>query len=286
MRILAAQIHIPAISTKEEQVSYIHSLLQRLKEQLYLNSVDLIVLPELSTMEYSIENFQKINIFSEALFGNIHNVFSEFCRSNNVAVCYGLPRIDGDKTYISQVVLNKQGEYLTHYDKVHLAEYGDSSESRFFSRGNHLAVFDIEGIKAGIIICYDMRFPELARRYRKEFNIDVLIHPVAFAQDCSFPSWKQFVVSRALENQIFFLSLNRAGPHFGFSTVCPPWIDDQVNPIVFGESEEFRVIEIDKQVLCRVREEIPFSKDSLSSYGSLGVVGKCDTDVENKILSV
>tara|TARA_R110002167_G_scaffold23131_3_gene82436 strand:+ start:862 stop:1695 length:834 start_codon:yes stop_codon:yes gene_type:complete len=271
MRILAAQIQIPAIDTRAKQLDHIKTLIQQLTQLVQDNPVDLVVLPELATMEYSTANFQQIDRFSEELYGETFDRFSSFCRENNVAVCYGLPRKEGDDTYISQVALGRQGEYLTHYDKIHTAEYGDSSELKYFKRGDHLAVFEVDGVKAGIIICYDMRFPELTRRLCREFEVDVILHPVAFAQDCSFHSWNQFAVSRALENQVYFMSLNRGGPHFGHSIICPPWIDDKVQPTTLGENEEFCVIKIDRGVTDKIRQDIPFRKDALDDYNSLPV---------------
>ncbi len=271
MRILACQIRIPAIDTREKQLSHISNLIDQLSTLVADNPVDLVLLPELSNMEYATENFRNIHRFAEELRGQSFELFSAFCRRHRVAVCYGLPRSEQDHTYISQVALDRDGQYLTHYDKIHTAEYGDSSELEFFSRGDHLAVFDIDGVRAGIIICYDMRFPELSRRLCREFEVDVILHPVAFAQDCSFHSWRQFVVSRALENQVYFVSLNRGGPHFGHSIVCPPWIDDQIQPTVMGEEQEFRVIEIDKEMTARVRQQIPFRKDALECYQVLPV---------------
>lgn len=271
MRILAAQIQIPAIDTREKQLVHLETLIQQLTQLVKGNPVDLVVLPELATMEYSTANFQQIDRFSEELHGETFKLFSRFCRQCNVAVCYGMPRKEGNDTYISQVALGRQGEYLTHYDKIHTAEYGDSSELKYFKRGDHLAVFEVDGVKAGIIICYDMRFPELTRRLCREFEVDVILHPVAFAQDCSFHSWQHFAVSRALENQVYFMSLNRGGPHFGHSIICPPWIDDKIQPTVLGENEEFCVIEIDRDETNQIREKIPFRKDALDTYQALPV---------------
>jgi len=271
MRILACQIKIPAIDSREKQLAHIDNTLNKLEQQVKANPVDLIVLPELSTMEYSAENFQNIHEFSEELYGETHTRFAEFCRQHNVAVCYGMPRREGDNAYISQVVLGRDGEYLTHYDKIHTAEYGDAAELKYFTRGNHLSVFEVDGVKAGIIICYDMRFPELIRRLSGEFGVDVILHPVAFAQDLSFHTWKQFVVSRALENQVYFLSVNQSGEHFGQSILCPPWVDDQVQPLIFGQDEEFQVIDVKREVLDQVRQEIPYRRDTLEDYDVLPV---------------
>ena len=122
-----------------------------------------------------------------------------------------------------------------------------------------------------------MRFPELTRRLCDEFEVDVILHLVAFAQDLSFHTWKQFVVSRALENQVYFLSVNQSGPHFGHSIICPPWVDDKVQISVLGEEEEFRVVDVDCRETERIRQEIPYRKDKLENYNSLPVRSSKDT---------
>ncbi|MDR5902463.1 carbon-nitrogen hydrolase family protein [Halomonas icarae] len=273
MRVLVAQIHIPAIDSRDSQRAHVETVIQRLSAQVTAQPVDLIVLPELSTMEYSKENFQQVARFREPLEGEFYTLFGQFCREHKVAICYGTARQDGEDTYISQVTIGRQGQYLTHYDKLHTAEYGDSHELRYFRRGDHLSVFEIDGIKVGVIICYDMRFPELTRRLCREFGVDVILHPVAFSKDLSYYSWHQFVTTRALENQVYFLSVNRSGEHFGQSFLCPPWIDDTLPATVLGESEEFHLMEVDPRVISDARARLPFRKDVLEDYSALPVCG-------------
>lgn len=271
MRILACQIEIPAIATRLEQLQHIDNTLAKLSQQLATREVDLVVLPELSTMEYSDENFQRVAEFAEELYGETFERCAAFCKRHNVALCYGMPRREGEAFFISQVVIDRSGEYLTHYDKIHTAQYGDAAELKYFTRGEHLSVFEIDGVRAGIVICYDMRFPELMRRLSTELAVDVIIHPVAFARDLSFHSWKEFVVARALENQVYFISVNQSGEHFGQSVLCPPWVDDRASAQVLGTAERFAEIDIDKALLEEVRREIPYRRDSLDDYSALTV---------------
>lgn len=205
--------------------------------------------------------------------GEFYARFAAFCRDHEVAICYGTPRREGERTYISQVVIDRHGDYLTHYDKMHTAQYGDSHEFEYFTRGDRLAVFEIGGVRAGIIICYDMRFPELSRRLCRELDVDVILHPVAFSRDLSFPSWHPFVTTRALENQVYFLSINRSGSRFGASMLCPPWIDGVTPATVLGDEEEFRVVTIDRDVIDEVRARFPFRQDVLADYDRLAVRG-------------
>ena len=121
MRILACQINIPAIDSREKQLHHIDTVIQKLETELTDKNVDLVVLPELSTIEYSAENFKNIALFSEELYGETYEKFSAFCRRNHVAICYGMPREEDNNAYISQVTLGLNGQYLTHYDKIQTA---------------------------------------------------------------------------------------------------------------------------------------------------------------------
>ncbi len=271
MKLLVCQIAIPAIDSRERQLRHIDALLARLDDEVAARAVDLVVLPELATMEYSRRNFERIDTFSEPLHGETCERFAAFCRRHGVGVCFGMARREGADTYISQVVLDRNGDYLTHYDKIHTAEYGDSSEARHFRRGAHLAVFELAGIRAGVVICYDLRFPELTRRLCDEHGVDLILHPVAFARDLSFPTWKDFVVTRALENQIYWVSVNQAGDHFGQSIICPPWVDDTIRPELLGREETFRVVDVRRDALASAREAIPYRRDRLPDYRTLAV---------------
>ena len=273
MKLLVCQIRIPPMDSREEQLRHIDALIARLGDELTARTVDLVVLPELTTIEYSKRNFERINTFSEPLHGETCRRFAALCRRHGVAVCFGMPRREGSDTYISQVVLDRNGDYLTHYDKIHTAEYGDSSEARHFRRGNHVAVFELDGIRAGLVICYDLRFPELTRRLCDGYGVDLILHPVAFARDLSFPTWKDFVVTRALENQVYWVSVNQAGEHFGQSIICPPWVDDATRPELLGREETFQEVEISRDALARVREAIPYRRDRLPDYAMLALRG-------------
>lgn len=279
MRLLACQIEISHTRSRRDQLRHIDNVIAKLDARVAAAPVDLVLLPELSTLEYSARNFQLIDSFSEDLRGETYHRFSAFCRRSGVAVCYGLPRRDGPDTYISQVVLDGNGDYVTHYDKIHTAEYGESAEGDYFRRGRHLAVFDIGGIRAALIICYDIRFAGMISRLCGELGAELILHPVAFGRDLSFHTWKDFVVTRAVENQVYFISVNRSGEHFGGSIFCPPWVDHTVGPAVFGTGEELRSIEISRETLKQVRRNIPYRRDRLQEYARLPVRRAGDTSL-------
>lgn len=231
-----------------------------------LEAVDLIVLPELFTCGYSRKTFENLTELAENKQSKSFQVFSELAKAKNCHICFGFPEIKDGKYYISQAVINPKGKLEVVYSKQHMAQFGNSMEKEFFEQGNETVSFKIKGIKIGIMICYDMRFPELSRKMAFDHEIDFLLHPVAFSKDNSFLSWPHFVITRALENQIYLLSLNRAGVEYGNSMLCPPWVDYNTSPTILTDNEDVIIGEIDTKIIQKVREEYHFREDRKSNY--------------------
>lgn len=249
-----------SISDRDENLQHAKGIIDKLE------AVDLIVLPELFTSGYSRETFEILDEVAEDTNGKSFQFFSDLAQTKNCHICFGFPQKKGDNYYISQAVINPKGELETTYSKQHMAQFGNSMEKEYFQRGEDTISFEINGVKLGIIICYDMRFPELTRKLAFDHNIDFLLHPVAFYKDNSFPSWHHFVITRALENQIYMLSLNRAGKKYGNSIFCPPWIDYHTSPIVLNEHEDLIIGEINTDIIKKVREEYRFRDDIKANY--------------------
>lgn len=271
MKILACQVSIPETRTLEDKDVHVRSLIKRIEQYCKNNEIpDLIVLPELSTIEYSLESFKRLDILGEDLNDFSFHCFSELAQKLNCHIAYGFPKKESrnknGRYFITQSVISPDGKYVTHFDKLHIAQFGASEEKRYFSPGNKLGIFNINGCRAGIIICYDFRFPRLTSIMCEKFQLDLILHPVAFTRDATFESWHNFVITRALENQVYFLSLNRAGKDWGKSMFCPPWIDEITKPEIMGCKEEFRIFELDTGIIKQVRETYSFDKDRLKDY--------------------
>ena len=270
MKILAYQPHISPVTSVEARRRHVNALASAIEARCQTESdIRLVVLPELSTTDYSIAAFERLAALAEPLEGETFYTFATLARRTGCAICYGFPRVEAGQYFISQMVVGRDGQYLTHFDKLHLAQFGFSAEKGYFSRGYKLGIFELEGFRFGLIICYDFRFAELISGMVERYNLDTILHPVAFAKDDSYPSWPHFVICRALENHVYFLSLNRAGEQWGQSMFCPPWIDDDTQPTVFGQGEEIRTFTLDKIELQIARETYPFRLDRLTDYQGL-----------------
>jgi nitrilase len=270
LKILAYQPRINRVKTVEDRRSHVRNIAQNLEAQCRQNpDVALILLPELSTVEYSAASFANLANLAEPLEGETFIAISALAKRLGCAISYGFPQVKEGKFYISQVVVGSSAQLLTTYNKLHLAHIGVCMEKDYFSRGDSLSVFELGGFRIGTIICYDFRFSDLLKKLAFQHAVDVILHPVAFAKDGTFASWHHFVITRALEYQVYFLSLNRAGPMYGNSILCPPWIDDQTSPLILGDNEEACVFTLDKQVIHSARETYHFREDMLADYSIL-----------------
>ncbi|GHB47295.1 carbon-nitrogen hydrolase [Pseudovibrio japonicus] len=270
LRLLAGQINIPAMTTAQERDAHLHSVISKLDQELTAKPHDLVVLPELSTIDYSRAAFNALGELAEDLNGPSVKAFGALAKQHNTTIVFGMPCRTEDHFKISQVAVGPDGTVIGHYDKLHICQYGASMEKEYFEKGDHLFSFSVKGVKVAPIICYDIRIPELSRTLALQHGVDLILHSGAYARDESFFSWHDFVVTRALENQVFFLSLNRAGENFGNSTFCPPWTDENTPRTTFPDTaEHFASIELGTATLAQVRDAYTFRKDRLDDYTQL-----------------
>jgi predicted amidohydrolase len=255
------------MTTRKERDAHLARSAEKVKEQLLNIDVDLVVLPELSSIDYSRETFANLTELAEPLDGPSFECWRVVAQEYETHVSYSFAREGDHGSYISVAVVGPNGALVGHYDKLHLAQYGASMEKEYFRAGDHLFTFDLKGLKFAPIICYDIRIPELSRTLVLDHGVDVILHCGAYYRDTSFATWHDFTTTRALENQVFLLSLNRAGEHYGNSRFCYPWMDEKRKPIKFAQNvEEFTVIELDPNEMRQARETYSFLKDRLSDY--------------------
>ena len=133
----------------------------------------------------------------------------------------------------SSLILHR-GRVVARYDKIHLFRPG--GDHRFFGRGSALCRFRIghprHRILAGVIICYDLRFPELARRLALS-GVRLLIVPARWPR-VRADAWRVLLTHRAVENQIFVVGCNAGGSEGGESLVVDPLGKELVQRSVRG----------------------------------------------------
>lgn len=143
-------------------------------------------------------------------------------------------RVEGEpRLYNTSVVLNPHGELIAKYRKIHLFDVDITGqlafqESAMMAAGCELALVDIDGVKVGLSICYDLRFPELFRLLALR-GAELIVLPAAFTQFTGKDHWELLLRARAVENQLFMLAPNEWGSHpggsvtYGRSMIVDPW---------------------------------------------------------------
>ena len=219
------------------------------------NKLDLIIFPEMTLTGFTM----KSKAFSEELNEETHLFFSTIAKKIKCAVMYGVIEKGKRKNFNTLVHLNNQGKIISTYRKIHPFSY--SKEDINFGKGKEIVITKVKGIKIGLSICYDLRFPELYRLYAKE-KVDMIID-IANWPDTRIEHWRTLLKARAIENQCYVVGVNRVGDdpklHYnGFSSVFDPMGKE----IVAVENEEKVIVaEIDKSYVDNVRQRLPFLKD-------------------------
>ena len=272
LKILACQISIPATNTVSSRDKHLKLTAAKTDKWLTDNPADILVLPELSSLDYSSATFANLANVAEDDNGRSCQTWSEVAKKHDCWILYGFARrcnAGSSPSYsIATGIINPGGALAGVYEKLHLTQFGASEEKDYFNvAGNQLVVFECKGFKLAPIICYDIRFAELTRTLVLQHGVDCILHTGAYARDLSFSSWHAFVKTRAMENQIYFLSLNRAGDFFGESIFMPPWVDETISPTLFDEcNEHSQLLTLERKALNYAREEFHFLDDRLQSY--------------------
>lgn len=270
LKVLACQIDVPETPTARERDAHVERCASRIREHLESERADLVVLPELSTIDYSRQAFDRLDSLAETLDGPPFETYRALATRFGVTIVYGIARATGDGYAITQAAVGPDGTLLGHYDKLHIAQFGASMEKDYFMPGHQLLVLDVKEVRIAPIICYDIRFPELIRTLCVHHGVELVLHCGAYYRDESFPSWHAFVTTRAMENQCFVLSLNRAGRNFGSSVLCPPQVDENHPAELFdSHDEDIRTLALDTAAIGEAKRRLPFLADKLDDYRRL-----------------
>ena len=173
----------------------------------------------------------------------------------------------GGKLRNASPVFGPDGSWLANYDKIHLfdADFSDEhyQESALIEAGAAPVALDVDDWRLGLSICYDLRFPELYRRYAAD-GCQILSIPASFASTTGADHWQVLLRARAIENQAYVLAPAQAGTHpgarktWGHSLIVDPWgtvvAQADGGPDVEGT---LIVAELDRAHLERVRRQLP-----------------------------
>jgi predicted amidohydrolase len=218
---------------------------------------DILVLPELWDTAYDLERLgeladwqgERLQAWAGALARELH-----------VSIAAGSiaeKREDGIRN--AAFTVDRTGTTVSRYAKLHL--FGLMEEDRHLIAGGRRTLAKLEGLTAGMMICYDLRFPELARSLALE-GAELIIAPAQWPKP-RLDHWRTLVMARAIENQVFVAACNRVGAGGGqdfpgHSMIVDPW---GVVLAEGGEGEEIITASLDLDRIAEARGRIPVFRD-------------------------
>ena len=220
--------------------------LGRIKEGMRKAAVagaDLIIFPELFLTEYfavvGADAAGNLHRLAEEKHGTSFVEISAAAKENGIAVVYGYPEVvksssGEEKYYNSAQMVDKDGRSLLNYRKTHLW----ANEVDTFIPSDELSVVDWNGIKIGILICYDVDFPEAVRTLALK-GAHLVVVPTAIDKPEFEGSSTILVPARALENGVYVAYVSYGGgSYWGTSRLVNPL----GNTVVCAGSEEALLI--------------------------------------------
>ncbi|MPY53236.1 carbon-nitrogen hydrolase family protein [Streptomyces acidicola] len=226
----------------------------------------LLVAPEMFLTGYAIGD--GIARLAEPADGDSADAIAETARRHGLAVAYGYPERAGDQVFNSAQLVSADGIRLANYRKTHL--YGCFERDHFTPGEQPVVQAELGGLRLGIMICYDVEFPENVRAHALA-GTDLLLVPTAQMHPFRFVA-ESMVPVRAFENQMYVAYVNRVGREgefdfVGLSTLAGP---DGVVHARAGRGEQLLLADVDPACLAASRRANPYLEDRRPGlYGSL-----------------
>lgn len=242
------------------------SKVRDLIEKNITSDVDVIVLPEVWSVGWDCSKF--VDLAANLKNSETVEFLSEIAKKYNTNIIGGsFITNKNDKYYNTCPVINRNGELVATYDKMHLFSYYGCEEGTYTESGSNPVMIDIDGVKIGITICYDIRFPEIFRAYRKS-GADLLINMAAWPMSRAV-HWEALTKARAIENQCFMVALTQSGLiqdaewNLGHSRVID-YNGEVISEITEGEGAMVAEIKFDE--MYKFREKCTILLDIHAGY--------------------
>ncbi len=219
---------------------------------------EVVLFPEMADTGYEVS---RISAYASSWDPGPVEHIQKAAKKNRIHVICGLSELSNGCIYNVLAVVDPDGRISGKYRKTHLAAFSPLEEDKTFTAGNRLEIVQIGDFKAGLMICYDLRFPEVARSLALA-GAEMLLLSAAWP----FPRlrhWDMLIAARAIENQVFVVAANHVGAN-SISTFCgSSRIVDPYGVTVTSASEEREALmvgDISKADLEYLRDAMPVFK--------------------------
>ncbi|NOX35357.1 MAG: carbon-nitrogen family hydrolase [Deltaproteobacteria bacterium] len=215
----------------------------------------LAVLPEMFSCSFDNENLSKHSKFTEKIVKRL----CLFAKEKKIAIVGTLPEEEKDKIYNTMFFIDVDGKIKGRYRKLHLFRL--TGEHLYYSAGNKIVSVDTGFGRIGLMTCYDLRFPELARTLFLQ-GAEMIVVCAQWPEPRK-EHWETLIRARSIENQLFMVCSNRTGTddqlHFpGMSMIVDPMGNILARK---GNDDGFASAGIDMGKVEESRAKIPCGKD-------------------------
>jgi len=230
--------------------------------------LDLVVMPE-----FFATSIGYLECFEPEDGGESVRFISSLAKKYNTNIIAGsVVRKKGDNLYNTSFAINRSGEVIKTYDKIHLFNYMGGTEGREISAGKDIETVDFDFGKVGMAICFDVRFPLFFNKLIKE-NVDIIVLPTAWlipdeiynnqeTLKSAKEMWKAMCRTRAYDNQIYLIVSNQTKTTTkGFSGIGESMIIAPTAEILenAGDNECAIYADIDLNVVNYYRKLFPIA---------------------------
>lgn len=223
---------------------------------------DIIILNEIWNAPYENEQIYLSCKFHDTCYDLLQEESKKY---HTIIIGGTIARKENDKIYNTCHIF-EDGKHICQYDKMHLFEVNIEGqkpyrESEVFSPGNTIKTFDTKYGRFGILVCYDIRFPEEARLLAMK-QAKIIFCPAAFNESVGKAHWQPLLQTRAMENQIFIIGANpqhyvyKKFKSYGHSLICDPF----GKVLIDANQNDYIVYDIDLTVIDKIRKRMPFWK--------------------------
>ncbi|MFS0646073.1 carbon-nitrogen hydrolase family protein [Siminovitchia sp. 179-K 8D1 HS] len=258
MKVAAVQLN--SKSDKQKNLQKISTFIN----QAARDGAELVSLPEYCN--FLGEDHEKVSHAEHIPEGETTTFLSELAIRHQIFIHVGsiVEKYNEEKSYNTSFVIDPNGKLLNKYRKIHLFDIEikglpSYKESNTIQSGESPAMVQLPFGKAGLSICYDLRFPELYRNYALH-GARILFIPAAFTRYTGMLHWEVLLRARAIENQCYVIAAGQFGSYlpgkenYGNSMIIDPW-----GTVITRASEGEGVIiaDIQKDIIHSARESIP-----------------------------
>jgi predicted amidohydrolase len=212
---------------------------------------------------------------AESLDGPFVSALKESAKASRIAVLASIyePCDVADRVYDTALWIDADGKVAAVYRKLHLYDaFGFKESDKFHPGADIAAPVTCADARCGTMICYDLRFPEMARMLALR-GTDILFAPSGWVQgDMKLDHWQTMIKARALENGCYVIAPGQTGNiYIGHSLVADPYGRIIID---MGEAERLEVVDLDLSMVTEAREKLPLLKNRRTEVYARYLIGR------------